>query len=88
MGRLADRIAGGGELAQAPVPAPRLTREQVTRVQHTLNEKGFDAGEEDGLMGPSTRKAIGRFQQANGMVADGFPDQEVLTLLSAFSETD
>lgn len=81
VGRLADRIAGGGALHQAPVPAPRLNREQVTRLQQTLNEQGHDAGAEDGLLGPGTRQALARYQQANGMVADGFPDQEVLTLI-------
>ncbi|PHR64279.1 lytic murein transglycosylase [Alcanivorax sp.] len=79
VGRLADRIAGGGALHQAPVPAPRLNREQVTKLQKTLNEQGHDAGAEDGLLGPGTRQALARYQQANGMVADGFPDQEVLT---------
>ncbi|WP_272998399.1 peptidoglycan-binding domain-containing protein [Alcanivorax sp. IL1] len=51
----------------------------MTRLQQILNEQGFDAGEEDGLMGPGTRKAIARYQQANQMVADGFPGQDVLT---------
>ncbi|MCG8394099.1 MAG: lytic murein transglycosylase [Pseudomonadales bacterium] len=79
VGRLADRIAGAGPLSRAPVPAPRLNREQVTTLQTTLNQLGHDAGDADGLLGPGTRQAIARYQQANGMVADGFPDQEVLT---------
>ena len=81
VGRLADRIAGAGTLAQPPVPAPRLNREQVTFAQRTLNAQGFGAGKEDGLMGPGTRKAIARYQQANNMVPDGFPDAEVLKAL-------
>ena len=81
VGRLADRIAGAGELSVAPVPAPRLNREQVIQVQQILNAQGHDAGPEDGLMGPGTRKAIARYQQAQGMVADGFPDATVLTRL-------
>jgi membrane-bound lytic murein transglycosylase B len=81
VGRLADRIAGGGALHQAPVPAPRLNREQVSKLQETLNQLGHDAGDVDGLLGPGTRKALARYQQANGMVADGFPDQDVLTHL-------
>ncbi|MAX56145.1 MAG: lytic transglycosylase [Alcanivoracaceae bacterium] len=81
VGRLADRIAGGGALRQAPVPAPRLNREQVSKLQETLNQLGHDAGDVDGLLGPGTRKALARYQQANGMVADGFPDQDVLTHL-------
>lgn len=79
VGRLADRIAGAGALSQAPPQAPRLDREQVTRLQRILNEQGHDAGKEDGLMGPGTRKAIARYQQANDLVADGFPGEEVLT---------
>ncbi len=81
VGHLADRIAGAGTLSQAPVPAPRLNREQVKQLQATLNAKGHDAGPEDGLMGPGTRKAIARYQQASGMVADGFPDRAVLSQL-------
>ena len=79
VGRLADRIAGAGPLSKTPPQAPRLNRDQVTRLQKILNEQGFDAGEEDGLMGPGTRKAIARYQQANELVADGFPGKDVLT---------
>ena len=84
VGRLADRIAGASPLSQAPPQAPRLDREQVTRLQRILNEQGFDAGEEDGLMGPGTRKAIARYQQANDLVADGFPGEEVLTRIGVY----
>ncbi len=63
---------------------PRLDREQVPRLQRILNEQGFDAVEEDGLMGPGTRKAIARYQQANDLVADGFPGEEVLTRIGVY----
>ncbi|EKF74729.1 glycosidase [Alcanivorax hongdengensis A-11-3] len=81
VGRLADRIAGAGPLRHAPVDAPRLSREQVTQLQQTLNQQGFDAGEADGLLGPGTRSALARYQQQHGMIADGFPDREVLQAL-------
>lgn len=86
VGRLADRIAGAGELSVAPVPAPRLNREQVLTLQRTLNQLGHDAGSEDGLLGPGTRKALARYQQAQGMVADGFPDETVLRKLGILSD--
>ncbi|WP_111656182.1 lytic murein transglycosylase [Isoalcanivorax indicus] len=79
VGHLADRIAGGGALYRAPVEAPRLHRDQVKQLQTLLNDKGHDAGEVDGILGPGTRTAISRYQQAQGMVADGFPDRAVLT---------
>lgn len=81
VGHLADRIAGAGQLSRAPVDAPRLHRDQVKIVQTTLNDKGFEAGEVDGILGPGTRAALGRFQQDQGMIADGFPGKEVLARL-------
>ncbi|MCK0154178.1 lytic murein transglycosylase [Alcanivorax sp. S6407] len=88
VGRLADRIAGAGELSVAPVPAPRLNREQVTLLQQTLNQLGHEAGAEDGLLGPGTRKALARYQQSKGMVADGFPDENVLTQIGVLADQD
>ncbi len=79
VGHLADRIAGGGRL-HTPPPGniPRMSRDQVVRLQSTLNEKGFDSGEADGILGPATRSAISRYQQATGMIADGFPSETLL----------
>ncbi|WP_223423793.1 lytic murein transglycosylase [Alcanivorax limicola] len=81
VGHLADRIVGAGALSRAPVDAPRLHRDQVKVVQTTLNDKGFEAGEVDGILGPGTRAALGRFQKDQGMIADGFPGKEVLARL-------
>ncbi len=82
VGHLADRIAGAGQLQQSPPDdAPTLSRDQVIELQETLNQKGFDAGEVDGILGPATRKAIRHFQDNNGMIADGFPSRELLVKL-------
>jgi membrane-bound lytic murein transglycosylase B len=81
VGHLADRINGAGQLARAPVQSPRLSREQVVQLQQTLNDKGFEAGEPDGVLGPGTRAAISRYQKANDLVADGFPGVALLRLL-------
>ena len=81
VGHLADRINGAGNLAQTPPDAPRLNREQVMTLQQRLNEKGFDSGEPDGVIGPATRAAISRFQQDRGMVADGFASADLLAAL-------
>ena len=82
IGRMADRLAGATTLVQQPPEGPRLRREHVIALQERLNEKGYDSGPVDGLPGPLTRKAIQRFQQANGMVADGYPSPRVLSELS------
>jgi len=83
VGRLADRLAGAAELVNPPPEdAPRLSRDQVIALQERLAKRGFDPGEADGILGPQTRKAIRRFQHANGMIADGFPSRDVLSELS------
>jgi membrane-bound lytic murein transglycosylase B len=82
VGYLADRIAGTGKLLQPPPEdAPRLNRAQVIYLQEKLNEKGFDTGTPDGILGPGTRRALSQFQHQQGMVADGFPGTKVLGLL-------
>jgi membrane-bound lytic murein transglycosylase B len=82
VGHLADRIAGAEKLVQSPpTDAPRLHRDQVIALQEMLNQKGFNTGTPDGILGPGTRRAIGEFQHQQGMIADGFPGKEVLALL-------
>jgi membrane-bound lytic murein transglycosylase B len=83
VGHLADRIAGAGELRQ-PVPEQEaLTREDLAIVQQRLNTV-LDAGlDTDGIMGPATRRALSRFQQQVGRIADGFPDAGTLKALAA-----
>ena len=50
-------------------------------MKELLIEKGFDAGEPDGLLGPTTRSALREFQIGAGLVGDGFPDRKTLTQL-------
>lgn len=54
------------------VIAPTLTSALVGLVQRHLGDLGFDPGPIDGLMGPRTRDAIGRFQRDQGDPATGF----------------
>ncbi|RYZ93701.1 MAG: lytic murein transglycosylase [Moraxellaceae bacterium] len=82
VGHLADRIAGGEKLFQAPPEnAPRLHRNQVITLQEQLNQKGFNTVVPDGVLGPGTRRAISEFQHQQGLVADGFAGEKVLGLL-------
>ncbi|WP_347332762.1 lytic murein transglycosylase [Marinimicrobium locisalis] len=82
VGHMADRIAGAGKLHNPPPGnSPRLNREQVITLQETLKSKGFDVGDVDGIWGPATRRALSQYQDKQGMVPDGFPNQEVLDAL-------
>ncbi len=80
-----DRQGGAntfpGADAEASFPATELTREVVARVQRTLNAKGYDAGEVDGLWGPQTVAAIENFQHRNNLVVDGKLDDLTVAAL-------
>lgn len=82
VGHLADRIAGAGGL-QVPPPedTPALSRDVIKSMQETLTERGFDAGQPDGILGPGTRRAIRQFQHAHELTADGYPDQALFQAL-------
>ncbi len=82
VGHLADRIAGAGALSNPPPEdAPTLSRDDVLKLQAALNERGFEAGNPDGIIGPNTRSAIRRYQSSVGLIADGFPGPELLDSL-------
>lgn len=75
VGLLANRIAGYPPLANPPsLSEPALSKQEIHSIQTRLNELGYDAGEPDGVMGPNTRAALRAYQQASGLVADGYPD--------------
>jgi membrane-bound lytic murein transglycosylase B len=82
VGVLADRIAGAGQLLQPPPEnALRLHRSQVLQLQEQLIVLQLYKDKADGIFGPATRRAISEFQQQHHLVADGFPDEKLLTLL-------
>ena len=83
VGRLADQIAGGGRLVR-PVPAEpkRLPLQTILVLQQNLARRGFEVGAIDGLIGPSTRRAIAAFQSSQGWLADGYTDARTLAALA------
>lgn len=86
VGHLADRIAGAGTLQNPPPEdAPALSRDNIISLQEALLEQGYEVGKPDGIMGPATRSAIRRFQAANGLIADGYPGETVLTRLDVLN---
>ena len=79
VGILADRIAGAMALTRPPlINEQSLSRQNVVDMQKRLIELGFEAGGVDGVFGPATRKALSAFQESNGMIADGHPNNETL----------
>lgn len=86
LGHLADRFKGGGPFVQAwPTGLPPLSRADRLEMQQRLSALGFDVGTVDGKIGGRTRDAVRAFQIRAGMVADGFPTQDVLRRLRTAS---
>jgi len=50
--------------------APMLRGDDVTDLQQRLNALGFDAGREDGILGPETEAGLRQFQRERGLVPD------------------
>ena len=61
--RLGDRL-----LCQR---VPMLRGDDVANLQARLNALGFDAGKEDGILGPNTERALSEFQRNAGITTDG-----------------
>jgi N-acetylmuramoyl-L-alanine amidase len=50
---------------------PMLRGDDVSELQRRLNALGFDAGRQDGILGPETDTALRRFQRERGLQPDG-----------------
>ena len=82
IGLLAQRLTGGpGVLTPWPRDLPALTRPQLQALQTALNQRGFDSGTPDGVIGPVTRDGLRRYQRSVGLPADGYPTLDLLQRL-------
>jgi peptidoglycan hydrolase-like protein with peptidoglycan-binding domain len=59
----------------------------VRNVQQALQDKGFDVGAVDGVMGPRTESALRQFQQQQGISASGHLDRRTLGALNVSDAT-
>jgi len=48
-----------------------MSKEVIARIQKSLNDKGYEAGEPDGLLGGGTRNALDKFQRENNLATGG-----------------
>lgn len=62
-------------------PGYYTSGDPVKTVQKALNERGFNAGAEDGIYGTNTKNAIIRFQKSKNLVADGIVGPSTWKLL-------
>lgn len=86
VGHLADRISGLSHIATGhDAEHEPLSRNETEEMQQLLNRLGFDAGSEDGLLGPRTRAAIRAFQKEHSLPPDGYPTPALLKRLRALA---
>ena len=88
VGYLAHQIAGLPQIANGRgAEHEPLSREEAKEMQRLLNLLSFDAGPEDGLLGPHTSSAIRAFQNEHSLPPDGYPSPALLKRLRALSAT-
>jgi len=66
------------------IEVPKMTTEEIKKIQTALTTAGFDAGQADGKMGPQTIQAIKKFQETNGIKADGIIGKETWEKLQGY----
>jgi Putative peptidoglycan binding domain len=64
----------------------KLNQDQVRELQNLLNEKGYQVGTADGIIGTKTRTAIRDFQKSQGLTTTGRPDEQTLRALAPSAE--
>ncbi|MCG5245656.1 lytic murein transglycosylase [Methylorubrum extorquens] len=81
---LSDRLRGApGFTRDWPRTDRMLTTEERTDLQTRLAALGHPVGGADGKIGPKTRAAIRAFQEAKGLVPDGYADAALLDRVRA-----
>jgi peptidoglycan hydrolase-like protein with peptidoglycan-binding domain len=72
-----DAAPSGAQRQTAQTPSSDF----IKSLQRELKRAGYDPGVADGKMGPSTQRALKRFQAAYGLPPTGDPDIPTLTKL-------
>jgi lytic murein transglycosylase len=79
---LSDRLRGRqGIVTPWPTDDPGLARIERKELQTLLQQRGYQIGNIDGVLGTKTREAIADFQERAGLNRDGRAGQKVLQTL-------
>lgn len=73
IGSTAEAAGNGGQ--------HNWNKSQVRQLQGQLKQQGYDVGQVDGVIGPTTQQALRQFQQDQGIQATGQPDQRTVAAL-------
>ncbi|WP_245649067.1 lytic murein transglycosylase [Magnetovibrio blakemorei] len=79
IGQLADRLVGLPAFSTLGPNSERgISHAEGIELQERLTALGFDTGGTDGVIGPNSREAVRKFQDAKGLEPDGYPSLELL----------
>ena len=82
VGHVGDRIRYGvGDFTGGWQRLNDLSRTGITAMQRRMEERGFDVGGADGLIGHKTRRSIGQWQEQNRASATCYPDNELISAI-------
>jgi len=62
--------------------------EDVKKIQHWLNEHGYNAGKEDGIFGDETRAAVIQFQGEKSILTNGIINHQTRTVMDKISKEE
>ncbi len=83
IGHVGDRIAYDvGDFRTPWQPVDTLLRSDIAALQRGLIAAGYDVGGADGLAGFRTRRAIGQWQEAQGITPTCFPSRALVNALA------
>ncbi len=81
VGNLADRIQGGGAFESKWPTVAAFSRDEVRQMQRQLTTMGFSVGKIDGIIGPLTRVAVGKYQRQNKLDVTCFPTRKLFNTI-------
>lgn len=79
--KAATTTEGGFDMSSFPTIKAGMRGEAVRTAQMLLNGRGYDCGTADGIAGKKFTAAAKKFQEANGLYADGILGQKSLPVL-------
>uniref|UniRef100_UPI0025E220CE lytic murein transglycosylase n=1 Tax=Sulfurivirga sp. TaxID=2614236 RepID=UPI0025E220CE len=77
VGLLADAIVGRPLRAWLPQKPAGIPRARLRAIQQALKAQGYAIGKVDGIFGGRSRTALRKWQQEQGLPADGWPSETI-----------
>jgi peptidoglycan hydrolase-like protein with peptidoglycan-binding domain len=80
-GKMAPQQSGRSSAQQSSSAVSNVSQHEIMQAQQALNQKGFNAGKADGILGQRTKRALASFQQNQGLQRSGRFDDKTLAAL-------